>query len=328
MVLKDETDAHWPEVASASAVPHGQDSWADQLPYWRQQLAGVTAIRLPGDRPGRSGRRENASNTDTNGAWASCGFEVPAGLIARLACLADEHDLSSLDISVAALAIVLARYTGREDIAVATEASPEATRKPSDGWPGEHCAEPVNMVVLRSQVTGSASLLDLLLQVQGTVTEGHAHSRIPFDVLAGELGVGWDLMRAVVVGECTPAPSAADIAVRLHAWKAGLAGVVECRRGPFGTPTAEQLAGHLVRVLSGIAGAPEMRLDEVERSCLTANGPPTPALPPPRTPPPRISPTTDTSTSNVPDSNVPGSNVPHHRYSRLEHSQLGYFHIG
>ena len=230
MVLEDKTHRTRrnaaPEYAGASSGtgPAGED----HLPYWREQLAGVTAVRFPGDQ----------SASRAGGPRATSGFEVPADLTARLRDLMGEHGLSSLDLMVTALAVVLARYTNREDIPVATAATPSEPaepgphgRAPADG------GQPGNVVVLRCRVTESASLLDVLLRVHRTVTEALAHSPVPFDVLAQELGLGRELVRAVVLDSRTAAPPAADIAVRLRTGEAELAGVVECRHGASGPPT-------------------------------------------------------------------------------------------
>src|SRR5947209_5344727 len=102
MVRQDTT--HFPEMNTAPSCvdtsSHNEQTWDDQLPYWREQLAGVPAIRLPGHESGsRDSRR-----------WEICGFEVPPSIIARLARRADEYGVSSLGLLVAALQIVLARY--------------------------------------------------------------------------------------------------------------------------------------------------------------------------------------------------------------------------
>ena len=115
--------------------------------------------------------------------------ELPGRVAAQLIELSARHAVSLLDIGVAAFQIVLARYTGQQDVMVATLAPDQK-----------------NPVVLRSQVMGSSSLLDFLLEVHATTRAAFTHSDVPFDHVVEKLAVESKLARAMVLrdGACAP----------------------------------------------------------------------------------------------------------------------------
>ncbi|MCX5046722.1 amino acid adenylation domain-containing protein, partial [Aldersonia sp. NBC_00410] len=81
-----------------------------QIAYWATQLAGVPdQLDLPSDRP----RPAVASF-----AGATVGFEIPADLHAALVGVARAHEATLFMVVHAALAVLLARLSGTEDIAV------------------------------------------------------------------------------------------------------------------------------------------------------------------------------------------------------------------
>ena len=148
--------------------------FAEQLRYWRRQLEGVSVPELPIDQ----------SLPTSMAPTTSYEFEVPTDVTTRMADLSDLWGLSLLELTVAAFQIVLARYTGQDDIAVITPA-------PGQSYP----------VVLRSRVMDSKSFLDFAVEVRATVGAAFAHSDVPFEYLVEELGLGSELARAAVVCE-------------------------------------------------------------------------------------------------------------------------------
>src|SRR5437870_3148728 len=123
---------------------------AEELLYWKRQLDGVSVLELPVDRSLPAGTKPDT---------AAHSFGVPREAAARLATLVTQHGVSLLELTVAAFQVVLARYTGQEDVAVTTSA-------PGRGHP----------FLLRSRVTTSISFLQFLLEVRATATAALAHS--------------------------------------------------------------------------------------------------------------------------------------------------------
>ncbi|MGH4020308.1 MAG: amino acid adenylation domain-containing protein, partial [Pseudonocardiaceae bacterium] len=239
MVAHDKMFSPSDESSRARLSRVSQPTWEEQLRYWRKQLDGVTIPELPTDQSRPSGTGPTATHT----------FDVPADVTARLAEVADRQPVSLLDLSVAAVQILLARYTGREDVAVATAV--------------EQQDQPAGLVVLRSQVTGSTSFLDFLLRVRTTVTAAFVHSDIPFEQVAQEMDFGQESTRVVIVCERPSVPFVADLTVRLVEQDDSLSGVVEYRTGLFDVATIERLAGHLVHVLGVVADDPAVQLGEI-----------------------------------------------------------------
>ena len=147
---------------------------ARQLAYWRQQLAGLPdEIALPTDRP-RPSVASNAGHTYV--------FPIDRIRSDRLQSLA--HDLGGTLFMVvhAALAVLLARLSATEDVAVGT---PVAGR-------GEEVLDDVigmfvNTLVLRMDVDGSRSFADLVEQAREVDLGAFANADVPFERLVEAL---------------------------------------------------------------------------------------------------------------------------------------------
>ncbi|WP_137811337.1 non-ribosomal peptide synthetase, partial [Gordonia sp. GAMMA] len=141
-----------------------------QLGYWTAQLGGLPEVlELPADRP----RPAVASN---HGAHHS--LQIPADVAAAVDALRAERGMTSFMVVHAALAVVLARLSATEDIAVAT---PIAGR-------GQSALDPlvgmfVNTLVLRSEVRPGMSFDELLAAVRVTDLDAFAHADVPFEAL-------------------------------------------------------------------------------------------------------------------------------------------------
>ncbi|MGH3836707.1 MAG: amino acid adenylation domain-containing protein, partial [Pseudonocardiaceae bacterium] len=181
-------------------------------------------------------------------------FELPQDVTTRMADMCDLWGVSLLELTVAAFQIVLARYTGQDDIVVITPA------------PGQS-----HPVVLRSRVNYSTSFLEFVVEVRATAGAAFAHSDVPFDFLVEELGLKSELARAAVVCEHGAVPLAADVTVRLVERGNELSGAVEYRPESFHGTTIGRMAAHLVQVLNVVTADPSITvgkigiLTEVER---------------------------------------------------------------
>ncbi|MEZ5210151.1 non-ribosomal peptide synthase/polyketide synthase [Gordonia sp. (in: high G+C Gram-positive bacteria)] len=148
----------------------GESVVGRQLAYWRRQLDGLPdVLDLPADRPrplvaGPAGAVEE--------------FTIPAAVAARVDALAAESGVTSFMVVHAALAVLLARLSATDDIAVAT---PIAGR-------GDRVLDPlvgmfVNTLVLRTRVETFVSFADLLDEVRGVDLEAFAASDVPFEAV-------------------------------------------------------------------------------------------------------------------------------------------------
>jgi amino acid adenylation domain-containing protein len=210
--------------------------FAEQLRYWRGQLEGVAVPEFPIDQAPSTGTTPTTPYE----------FEVTQDVTTRLADLTDRWDVSLFELTVAVFQIVLARYTGQNDISVTTPA------------PGQS-----HPVVLRSRVTDSKSFLEFTLEVQATIDAAFSHSDIPFERLVDELGLGSELARAAVMHGRGAVPLAADITVRLVERRNELSGVVEYRPEKFDRATIERISGHLTHVLDVVTANPAIALGKI-----------------------------------------------------------------
>nr|WP_246284152.1 non-ribosomal peptide synthetase [Gordonia asplenii] len=139
-----------------------------QVGYWVGQLSGVPdVLELPADRP-----RPAVASHD----GAVLDFTFPPDTGARVAAVASAHGVTSFMVVHAALAVLLARLSATDDIAIAT---PIAGR-------GDAALEPlvgmfVNTLVLRTRVDPSASFAELLTRVRDVDLDAFAHADVPFE---------------------------------------------------------------------------------------------------------------------------------------------------
>ncbi|WP_155292978.1 non-ribosomal peptide synthetase, partial [Rhodococcoides fascians] len=141
---------------------------AQQSTYWVETLSGSPEVLpLPTDRP----RPAVASLRGD-----SVSFDIDSAVHARLATVAAEHNSSSFMIVHAALAVLLARLSGTEDISVGTPISGRG-----DAALDELVGMFVNTLVLRTQVSSAARFEDLLSDVRSTDLAAFTHADIPFE---------------------------------------------------------------------------------------------------------------------------------------------------
>jgi amino acid adenylation domain-containing protein len=190
---------------------------------------------------------ESATGQYTASTTATHVFDLPHAVTRRVAELADRHGVSLLDFGVAAVQIVLARYTGEDHIAVATPA-------PGHG----------RSLVLRCRVTESTSLLDFVLDVRATMTAAYSHADVPPESLADDPGSEPDVARAMVACDDAAVTGAVDVGVRLIERDAGISGIVEYRTELFDTSAIERLSGHLTHVLEVATADPGIPLGHLD----------------------------------------------------------------
>ncbi|MFZ2238613.1 MAG: amino acid adenylation domain-containing protein, partial [Gordonia amarae] len=145
-----------------------------QIGYWRGQLADLPdVLELPADRP----RPQVESHRG-----ARVPFEIAGAVGDRVVALAKERGMTPFMVVHAAFAVLLARLSTTDDIAVST---PIAGR-------GDRVLDPlvgmfVNTLVLRTQVDTGESFAGLLDRVRVTDLDAFAHADLPFETLVEAL---------------------------------------------------------------------------------------------------------------------------------------------
>ncbi|MFF0524662.1 non-ribosomal peptide synthase/polyketide synthase [Actinomadura nitritigenes] len=240
-----------------------------QLAYWREQLAGLPVLDVPADRarpPVRS----------TSGAVVE--FTVPAEVTEGLRAVAHDGDATMFMTLLAAFMVLLARYTGQDDIVIGT---PVANRE--RGETQELIGYFVNNLVMRGDLSGDPTFAELLGRVRQMALEAYAHQDLPFEQLVDELVTERDRSRTPLfqvlfnydtavdapgdqrneqrrvsaLTNADPMPAAviarADLRLILAERDAGLTGAVEYSTDLFDAATAARMAAHLGALLESIA---------------------------------------------------------------------------
>jgi amino acid adenylation domain-containing protein len=154
-----------------------------QLSYWKQQLDGATTgLHLPADRP-------RPPVQSFHGARLS--LVLPGQLSKRIRAFSQREEVTLFMTLLAALNVLLHRYTGQGDINVG---SPMVNRPRTDteGLIGFF----LNTLVLRTRFTKDASFREVLQHVRDTALEAYAHQDLPFDMLVETLNPPRDLGRS------------------------------------------------------------------------------------------------------------------------------------
>jgi amino acid adenylation domain-containing protein len=238
-----------------------------QLGYWRDKLAGATPIELPTDRP-RPPVRDSAGD--------QVPFTVPARAGGTLTRLARQAGATPFMALLAAYTILLARYGGQTDVTVGT---PVAGRDRAEVQ--DLIGLFLNTLVLRTDLSGDPSFVEVLRRVRETALEAYAHQELPFERLVEELAPERDPSRTPLFStmflwenadltewrlgglraEALPAGETNakfDLTMAVTGRPDGsLAGAVNYATALFDSGTVERFAGQFVELVSSIASAPD-----------------------------------------------------------------------
>src|SRR5579864_761154 len=233
----------------------------EQVRYWKEHLAGATGVlELPSDKRRPSVQSYGGANL----AWA-----WPKGLQEGIRGLGQQNDSTLFMVLLAGLAVLLARYSGEEDIIVGAPIA-NRTRSELEGLIGLL----VNTLGLRSRVKQGASFLELLQQVRETTLGAYGHQDLPFERLVEEMGVERDLSRTPLIqvmlvlqnapvgrqewpgvrlrqfGEEVAGRTAKfDLTLSLRETGEGLVGNLEYNTDVYEEASMRRLVGHYRRVL-------------------------------------------------------------------------------
>src|SRR5256886_2016206 len=239
------------------------------IAYWTGQLAELSTVELPADRPRPAVRTS---------AGAVHSFQLPAELTERLRGLGKGSGATMFMVLLAAVQVLFARYTGRRDITVGTVTSGRS-RAELENLVGFF----VNTLPMRSDVDLSLTFAEFLARVRSTVLDGFAHDEVPFERLVEVLQPERDpsrtpLVQTLVVLQNTPvrdtevaglrieefvppvSAASFDLTVDFRERAGALVGHVVYRTDLFDTATIERMAEHLQVLLAGVCAAPDRPL--------------------------------------------------------------------
>ncbi|MFD6227983.1 amino acid adenylation domain-containing protein [Streptomyces sp. NPDC060232] len=160
--------ADWAEVEQHT-------SYEEHLAHWKQRLDGApTLLELPGDRP-RPAERSQRGATEP--------FGLAPGAAARVRELAEREGVTPYTVQLAAFALLMGRWTGRDDLLVGT---PVTTRNRPEL--ADLLGYFVNLLPLRVRLAPDATFRRLLTDLQDSAFDAFGYLDVPFDQLVDLLG--------------------------------------------------------------------------------------------------------------------------------------------
>jgi amino acid adenylation domain-containing protein len=248
-------------------------SYQAELAYWKNQLAGMPEdLDLPFDR----------SRPAIQSIWgAKHTLRIPKAVDQRLRALGQRQGASLFMTFLASWKALLHRYTGQEDIVVG---APVANRNRSEY---ENMIGPfVNSVLLRTDLSGNPSFLELLARVRGMVFDAFSHQDFPFERLVEVLQPTRNMSRNPLYQTdiiLQNAPGGAyrvsgmsfeplpvetgtaqlDMSLDLREQADGLGGWIEYDTDLFEHTTIGRMINHFLRLLEKVAENPKLRLYEI-----------------------------------------------------------------
>ncbi|MGC8451957.1 MAG: amino acid adenylation domain-containing protein [Cylindrospermopsis raciborskii] len=160
---------------------HSNSYLENSLNYWQKQLAELPTLQFPLDfsRPKLQTFRGDLVK-----------FELSKNLTTALRTLSQKADATLFMTLMAAFQVILARYTGQEDIPVGTSI---ANRPGMDAE--KLIGFFVNMLVIRTNLADEPNFYTLLNRVKNTVLSAFEYKEVPFETLVERLNLERDTSR-------------------------------------------------------------------------------------------------------------------------------------
>ncbi|MFC9997511.1 condensation domain-containing protein [Nocardia sp. NPDC127526] len=155
-----------------------------ELEYWTHSLRNAPKLRLPTDFP-RPARKTFAGDLEP--------FTVPAELLAAARAVAKRESVSLFVVMLSAFYILLARRSGQRDLVIGTPTTGR-TRRELEGLIGFFNST----VALRANLSGPATLADLLERVRAIVLGALENQEIPFERVVNALDDQRDVSRTPI----------------------------------------------------------------------------------------------------------------------------------
>jgi len=243
-----------------------------QLDYWRKQLGNKPPeLLLPLDRQRPPVQTHNGTHQP---------FSVSAKVQQGLSMLSRREGVTMFMTLLAAFQTLLYRYSSQEDVVIGTDLA-NRNRAETERVIGFF----VNMLVLRTSLSGNPSFRELLGRVRDVALGAYAHQDLPFERLVDELEQDRDpsrnpLFQAVFVLQNTPAqdlklggislspfPIQAhtvqfDLILSLSEGKERMAGVFAYNTDLFDGATITEMVNRFQNLLQLIVEDPDQHLDD------------------------------------------------------------------
>ena len=243
-----------------------------QLTYWKNRLNPNALLELPQDKP-RPALMSSKGERQV--------MHLSPALTQALKALGQREGRTLFVTLLSAFNVLLSRYTGQDDIVVGTPIAGRP-RAEVEGLIGLF----VNMLALRSDLSGKPTFKELLNRVHESTLDAYAHQDIPFERLVDALKperhlshtpifqVMFVLQNAPmpaleapgVVMEAKPVDTGTtkyDLSLLLVDLPQGLRVIAEYSTDLFERSTAERLLGHYLTLLEGIVAQPDVPISRL-----------------------------------------------------------------
>ncbi|MCB9797951.1 MAG: amino acid adenylation domain-containing protein, partial [Alphaproteobacteria bacterium] len=244
-----------------------------RLSYWRDSLAGAPVLELPTDHP-RPAMRSSRG--------ASLALTMSLAQTEALEALARVHQVTPFMVLLAALALVLSRHSGQDELVIGS-AIANRGRAELEGLIGFF----VNTLALRVDLQGDPRVSELLARVRQTTLDAYAHQDAPFEAVVDALDLTRDtsrtpLFQVMLVLQNAPLDPPGmpgltltplelenevakfDLTLSFTRTSEGLVGDLEYCIDLFEEGTVRRLGAHLEQALTAMVAAPEQRLSVLE----------------------------------------------------------------
>jgi amino acid adenylation domain-containing protein len=258
--------ALWQREALRGAALH------THLAFWRQRLADLPLLDLPTDHPRSMAARFSG---------AAERRLISKELRARLNALGRREGATLFMTLLSAFKVLLHRYSSQEDVVVGSPVA-NRSRPETEDLIGFF----VNMLVMRTDLTGDPGFSEVLRRVRETALSAYDHQDLPFEKLVDELQPERDMSRnplfqvsfalqnapmgSLELPQLTavleePEVRATRFDLELHAWEGeeGLSSVVFYSTDLFRRTTIARLLGHWESLLTSIVTDPECRISHL-----------------------------------------------------------------
>jgi len=244
-----------------------------EIAYWKNELLNAPQVlRLPTDRP-------RPAVQTLRGAKE--GIVLPPALLETLRALNRREGTTMFMTLLAAFNVLLARYTGQQDILVGTPVS-NRDRLEIEGVLGFFA----NTLVMRTDASDNPTFRELLKRVRETALNAYAHHELPFETLVGELQPQRDasytpLFQVMFVHQMTPRETLELPGLALERMEIGndtskydltlyfveraenMTAWFEYNSDLFDATTIQRMLGQLQTMLDGIVANPEQSLNDL-----------------------------------------------------------------
>lgn len=170
-----ELPAGYPDYAVWERSVRNEERLRQQAAYWKARLSGTPeALPLPLD-------HERPLVPDFRGETLL--FPIQASLVSELRALGNRHGATLFMVLLTAYHVLLAEWTGEQDVSVGVPVDGRAHRDAEDMI---GCF--VNTVVIRASAAAQDDFIAILSRIRDAVIEAHDHRHVPFHRVVAEIG--------------------------------------------------------------------------------------------------------------------------------------------